>query len=84
MSRERLLALRAAIEAADDALVAALRQRAALVQEIWALKEELGMARFDAAREAEEKDRLVLVAPELDEKALREVLDAVVGRTLRR
>lgn len=78
-----LAVLRARLEAVDDALVDALVARAELVGEIWALKDRLGVARIDPAREAAELERLVARAPELDRDVLFEVLGRIVGRDLR-
>lgn len=77
-------ALRARIEAVDDALVDLLAARAAAVAEIWALKRVAGVPRVDPDREAEEIERMLSRAEQagLDRDAVREILARVVGRDL--
>lgn len=51
-------ALRADIDAVDDALLQLLAQRAGLVRQVWQRKQESGAPRLDVAREAEVLGRL--------------------------
>lgn len=76
--------LRAALDAADDDLLAALARRAALVREIWNFKEVHGLPRLDAAREAALRARLVARGVELglSADAVAQILDRVVGKPL--
>lgn len=76
--------LRAALDAADDALLAALARRAALVREIWDFKATHGLPRLDPAREQALKARLVARGVDLglSADAVAEILERVVGKPL--
>ncbi len=79
-----LESLRAALDAADAALIDALARRAALVQEIWAWKAARGLPRLDRARERALRERLVRRAVDLGlaADAVDAVLDQIVGKAL--
>jgi chorismate mutase len=76
--------LRAALDAADDALLAALARRAALVREIWGWKQAHGLPRLDPDRERAIRARLVARGVDLglSADALAAILDRVVGKPL--
>lgn len=78
-------ALRAELDAVDDALIDVLARRSAIVAQIWAHKRATGVAVEDVAREQAVIARLVARgrAVGLDGGAVREVVVAVVGRDLR-
>lgn len=78
-------ALRARLDAVDDALLALLAERAALVGALWAHKDAAGHARLDPAREAEIVARLRVRAAALglDPEAVESVLRTIVGVDLR-
>lgn len=75
-----LESLRAALDGVDDALIAALACRAALVREIWARKDTHGLPRLDPARERALKDRLLRQAVELGLSA--EAVEAILAHVV--
>lgn len=77
--------LRTRIDAVDDALIALLAERAALVGAAWEAKDRVGVPRRDLAREAVMTARLVAraTAAGLDEGRVRAVLRTVLGVDLR-
>jgi chorismate mutase / prephenate dehydrogenase len=81
----RLPELRAEIAAIDVQILELLAQRAALVGEVWALKEEGGIPRFDGDQERRQYARLLEEARArgLEEAAVRRVLEAIIGKELR-
>lgn len=56
--RERFDAVREEIALNDEAIVAAVNRRLALVTELWRLKRELGLATVDPERERLLRERL--------------------------
>jgi chorismate mutase len=80
-----LEAIRHDLEGVDDALIAFLAVRAALVNEAWTIKAATGVERRDLAREEAEIQRLLALArdAELDETAVRAVLATIIGHDLR-
>jgi chorismate mutase/prephenate dehydrogenase len=78
---ERLEGLRQEILEVDQALVELVGRRRALVLEIGALKEELGMLVLDPAREAAVVRRAVALARErgVDEELLRDVIWRIIA-----
>lgn len=81
-----IAALRGRIDAADDALIAALAERAAAVEELWMFKQEGGIPVFDLAREEAVFARVRAQASErgLDPDAVEAIFRRVVGARLRR
>lgn len=79
-------AIRARIDAVDDAIVALLAERAALVAEMWAAKAAAGVGVKDPAREADVYARLRTRAEAagLDGDKVERVFRGVVGVDLRR
>lgn len=73
---------RATIDALDEALVALLAERAAVVRAVWHDKAQAGLGRHDAAREAEiyARVRERAAAAGLDPDAVEAVFRQVVGR----
>ncbi len=61
--RARLAALRGRLDALDDELLALVARRAAVVDEVAALKRAAGEALHDAGREAAIRARLVAARP---------------------
>lgn len=77
-----VLALRARFDDVDARLVALLVERAALSEEIGALKRARGQPPFDAAREAAVLERAAALAqPPLDPGAARRILAAVLAES---
>lgn len=81
----RIPELRAEIAAIDLQIVDLLAQRAARVGEVWAIKEEEGIPRFDPDQEQRHYARLLEEAGTrgLEEAAVRRVLEAIIGKELR-
>ncbi|GAB4196712.1 MAG: hypothetical protein OHK0013_04200 [Sandaracinaceae bacterium] len=77
----RLAALRSEIDRVDEALVALLADRRAVVQRMRALKEAHGLPRLDAAREARMRASLEAAARARDVPIalLHAVLDAILA-----
>jgi chorismate mutase len=70
--------LRAEIDATDRELAGLLRQRAALVRQIWQHKDQTGVPRQDPVREQQIGDVYVANCPELDAVAVRACVTAVL------
>ena len=83
---DRLTETRTRLDAVDDAIVALLAERSALVAGLAAWKESRGLPFRDAAREEASMVRIAAVAAErgLDPAAVRAVFLAIVGRRLER
>lgn len=81
-----LEALRAKLDAVDAELIEVLARRAGVVAEIWAWKTANGVGRVDPAREAAVRARLLAQAEALglSREAVGEVLDRIIGVSLRR
>jgi 3-deoxy-7-phosphoheptulonate synthase/chorismate mutase len=84
MSDERIALLRERIEAGDRAVVAAVNERLALVAELKALKDELGLPFLDPDRERELVERLLATnAGPLSDDGVRELAAFVLDLTKR-
>ncbi|MCA2980222.1 MAG: chorismate mutase [Myxococcaceae bacterium] len=84
--RAHLEATRRLLDGLDDTLVDLLARRAEVVAALWAWKARQGLDRADPGREAEVLQRLLAraLARGLDVAAVEPVLQAVVGRPLRK
>lgn len=82
--RQFLETTRRLLDNLDDALLDLLAQRAQVVSELWAWKDQQGLERTDARREAEVFERLRARAAEkgLDPARVEPVLRAIIGQTL--
>ncbi|MGV3621771.1 MAG: chorismate mutase [Archangium sp.] len=80
-----LEALRAQLDVIDAELIKLLARRAHIVADVWKWKSEHGVPRIDPAREAELRERLLSQAQSLglSRTAVSDVLDRIVGRSLR-
>jgi chorismate mutase len=83
MSLEKL---RARLDGVDAELIELLARRASVVAEIWAWKQQHGVARIDPPRELEVRARLLAQADALglSREAVSAVLDQLIGRPLRK
>lgn len=77
--------LRAQLDLLDAELIKLLARRADIVADVWKWKAENGVARIDPARESEMRERLLSQAQALglSRTAVSDVLDRIVGRSLR-
>lgn len=76
--------LRGRIDAVDLRIVAAVNERLALVDELWRLKDELGVDRIDPGREEAIREALRDAnGGPLTEEGLTELIDAVLALTRR-
>lgn len=80
-----LESLRAQLDDVDMQLVRLLARRAELVAEVWQWKAEHGAPRVDPTREADMRERLLREAEALglSRPAVSDVLDRIIGRSLR-
>jgi chorismate mutase/prephenate dehydrogenase len=80
MSQERLDQLRGAIEALDEELVRLVEKRRALVIEVGAIKQELGLPVMDPTREAAVVRRVAALARSQggDEEMIRDVIWRII------
>lgn len=83
---QRLARLRGALDELDDALVTLVADRAALVAEVWVLKDAAGLPLRDPSRERAVWERALAHprAAELDLARLQQVFEVVVGHDVRR
>ena len=77
--------LRAQLDVVDTELIKLLARRADIVADVWKWKAENGVPRIDPARGAEMRERLLSQAQSLglSRSAVSDVLDRIVGRSLR-
>ncbi|PZR17568.1 MAG: chorismate mutase [Archangium gephyra] len=77
--------LRARLDELDTELIKLLARRADIVADVWKWKAENGVPRIDPAREAALRERLLSQAQTLglSRSAVSDVLDRIVGRSLR-
>jgi chorismate mutase/prephenate dehydrogenase len=80
-----LFEVRAELDAVDEAILELLAQRAVLVEEAWAIKDQLGLPHYDKTREAALRQRWIEKGQVLglDAIAVEETAERIIGNSFR-